>query len=274
MDVPMNAPWRVTAAPRTGAEGHAAAAEIAVRLGLQQIRRGNRSLGSMTRAHGPGGWLIVHPRHGLHGMTPDGTPWRWHPGLARTRVSARAAGHPDPLLQALGLPRDAPLRLLDVNLGQGHDAMVASDGGADVVGLEIDAVVHAITTDGLARCDHPVLQACARRIQTRCGDQAKELAALPNDSFDAVLFSPMYLAPEFHAEDLVQLRQVAQQGWPSDETFAEALRVAPLVVVKVEPGRHPELPHVTRWLGGRRRVAWAIMARPTVPPPDAASASE
>ncbi len=252
--------WRVTAAPRTGDDGDAAAARVASQLGLRQVRRGNQSLASLTRVHGAGGWLVVHPRTGLHAMTPEGTVWRWHPGLARTRVAARAANLPDPLLQALALPRTRPFRLLDANLGQGHDAMVAGDGGAEVVGLEVDPIVHAITTDGLARCDHPVLAAGAARVQTRLGDQAAVLAELADNSFDAVLFSPMYLEPEFHAEDLVPLRQVAAQGWPSEATFQHALRVAPLVVVKVEPNRHPPLPQVARWIGGRRRVAWAILA--------------
>ncbi|MCO4761198.1 MAG: class I SAM-dependent methyltransferase [Myxococcales bacterium] len=249
--------WRVTAASRTGAAGHAAAEAVAARLRLAQFRRGNQSLAKMSARHGPGGWLIVHPTEGLHAKTPDGTLWRWHPGLARVRVGSRAAGHPDPLLDALACKPG--MRVLDANLGQGHDAIVAADAGAVVTGLEIDPIVHAITTDGLARCALPELRAAALRIETICADQAEFLACAPTNSFDAVVLSPMYQAPEFRAEDLVQLRQVAASGWPTDETLAHALRVAPRVIVKVEPHRHPPLPPVARWLGGRRNVAWALL---------------
>ncbi len=248
--------WRVTAAPRTGPAGHAAAAEVARGLKLPLVRRGNQSMAALRRTHGAGGWLVVHPTHGLRAVTPQGVAWRWHPGLARTRVASAETDH---LLRAL----DGAQRLVDANLGQGHDALVAAAGGCDVLGLEVQPVVHALTHDGLARCRDPLLAEAASRVTTRCADHAAWLRSAAPGCVDAVLFSPMYVDPRFRAEDLVQLREAAAPGWPSPETLRHALRVARVVVVKVEPGRHPPLPPVAAWFGGRRRVAWARLARGT-----------
>ena len=246
--------WQVTAASRTGAAGARFAQRWAQELRLTYARRGNQSWVKMQAVHGQHNWLVCHPLLGLSARLASGQSWRWHPGLAKTRMQNAAM---DPLVRTLGLSHDS--RVLDVNLGQGHDALVLARAGFQVHGLEIDPVIHAMTADGLRRW--PESRDLAPRITTERSDHGAWLTLNPTVTWDAVVFSPMFVQPQFEAEDLRQLRQVADTTWPSAEVLAAAARVAPVVVVKLERGRHPSLPWRVQYSGGKRRVVYARLIR-------------
>ena len=244
--------WLVTAAARTAEAGAMVARTWAARLSLPYVRRGNQSWTAMTRAHGHHSWLVCHPNEGLRARTGEGRPWRWHPGLAKTRLQA---GAEDPLLRALDLGQGA--RVVDANLGQAHDALILLGAGMRVHGLERHPVVHALTTDGLRRS----AWAPGEALTSEVIDHGLWLSQQPAASWDAVVFSPMFVRPEFDAEDLVQLREVAHHGWPSAEILSDAARVADVVVIKLERDRFPALPWRAEFSGGRRRVVYARLAR-------------
>lgn len=158
------------------------------------------------------------------------------------------------------------MRILDVNLGMAHDALVLAAFGVQVLGIEIDKVIHAITTDGLRRApqlDWPkTIRDASTLITTRCEDQAIALAGMEDNTYDGVLFSPMFVNPAFISDDMLPLREIAPKGWPTPKTIEDALRVAPKVVIKVERGKHPPLPEPNRWSQGRSsRVAYGIYER-------------
>ena len=256
--------WIVTTASRPSDGEKSRAAALAESLGLGYLPRGKRTLSKISRSRDGAPILIVDDRRGLRARTPKGLLWGWHPGLAKIRIPSARLGKPDHLVRSME-PREG-MRILDANLGLAHDALVMASRGASVTGLEVDAVIHAITADGLSRApegDLPLpIRDASRRISPLCADQAAYLENAGDDAFDGILFSPMFVQPDFVADDMLPLRELAPKGWPSGETLADALRVAPRVVVKVERGRHPPLPEPARWNhGGRSRVAYAVYER-------------
>ncbi len=208
------------------------------------------------------GWLIVGPEQALSCLTPEGQAMRWHPGLAKSRIAAANQGSPDYLLQSLQ-PR-AGERFFDANLGMAHDALVVASRGASLVAMEFDPIVHAMTTTGLKtlRQSSSALASSASRVETLAGDHTHYLRQCPTNSFDGVLFSPMFVAPNFRANDLEGLREIAHANWLHPDALSEARRVSPKVVVKLERDRHPPLPEPTQWLGSpRRRLRFALYLR-------------
>lgn len=255
--------WVVTTPIRPGEGGAAAAKDLARRLGAATVRRGHKTLLKISARAGGAGVLIADPR-GLRARSPEGRIWSWHPGLAKIRIASIAHGTPDHLIRSV---RPAPgMKVLDANLGLAHDALVLASQGAAVTGLEVDPVIHAITADGLARAPASTLprpiRAAAERITPLLADQREHIPAAPADAFAAVVFSPMFLAPGFVADDMMPLREVAAFSWPDEPLLAAALRVAPLVVVKTRRGGHYPLPDPARWSqGNRSHVAYAVYER-------------
>ena len=233
--------------------------------GLPYAVREERTLAKIARAHDGAAIGAWHAEQGWRVRSLDGKVWKWHPGIAHIRVAATHDGRPDRLIRALA-PVEG-LRVLDANLGMGRDALViAANGAREVVGLEIDPIICALTREGLTilqseggplasypstiRCVHT----CQREYLRRCA----------SDAFDVVYFSPMFITPSFQSSDMKGLRQVAAGSWPDAETLSEALRVAPKMVMKLEFGRHPPLPpprHIYRKKNSR--LVFAVYDRGT-----------
>lgn len=237
--------------------------DLAGRLGAEWAGRGKRTLKGISERHGLAGVVVADPR-GLKARSPAGRVFTWHPGLAKIRIPGASTGTPDHLVQSVR-PRPG-MEVLDANLGLAHDALVLASQGARVTGLEVDPIIHALTEDGLKRAptsDLPVaIRDAASRVRCLLADQREFIPAAADDAYDAVCFSPMFSRPEWVADDMMPLREVAARSWPDEGLLAEALRVSTLVVVKVERGRPLPLPDPSRWqMGGRSHVAYAVYER-------------
>src|SRR5512138_2034020 len=113
----------------------------------------------------------------------------------RARERRRGGGDAttrDTFLEAAGIEDgDA---VLDCTLGLGADALVAAVAAGPrgrVVGVEASPALAAWVGEGLRRLDDEA----AARIEVRAADHAALLAALPDRSFDVVVFDPMFRHP-------------------------------------------------------------------------------
>ena len=254
--------WRVTTSNKPTEAMLVEAQKLAEEMGFPYYVRGGSSIKRFHRWFPGDGWLVIGARETLTGITPEGQRMRWHLGLAKSRIAAAQNGHPDYLLQSL-MP-SAGERYFDATLGMAHDALLIASSGASVVAMEIDPVVHAITESGLnlLRESGSALAASARRVETRGGDHTQYLQGCEANSFDGVVFSPMFVDPNFPATDVEGLREIAHRSWLSPQALEQARRVSSKVVVKLERGCHPKLPEPSRWLGAsRRRLQYALYER-------------
>ena len=186
----------VTTPLRPSPAEEAEARAAAVRHGLPFVARGRRAAAEAL-ARGAAPRRCSSSPRAPSVLAVGGEEWRWSPGMGalrakRLRARAGARGDPsarDPFLDAAGL-REGD-EVLDCTVGLGADALVAAAAAGPrgrVVGLEASAPLAAWVAEGLRRLDDPA----ARRIEIRAADHAEALAALPDRSFDVVLFDPMF----------------------------------------------------------------------------------
>jgi hypothetical protein len=91
-----------------------------------------------------------------------------------------------------------------------------------VVGIEASPALAAWVAEGLRRLDLEP----ARRIEVRAGDHEAALAALPDRSFDAVFFDPMFRHARAEPGGFALLRRLADPRPLSREALDRARRVA------------------------------------------------
>src|SRR5512138_1638232 len=129
----------------------------------------------------------------------------------------------DPFLEAAGIEEgDA---VLDCTLGLGADALVAAVAvapGGRVVGVEASPALAAWVAEGLRRLGDEA----AARVEVRAGDHAEVLAALPERSFDVVVFDPMFRHARAEPAGFDVVRRLADPRPLSPEALARARRVA------------------------------------------------
>lgn len=263
MTAPRHTPtWKITTSPRPTDQILHHAARLAEEMELTLSPRSGSSMKRLAHRFPGAGWLVTGPGESLTCLTPEGQRMRWHLGLAKSRIAAANKGRPDYLLQSL---QPAPgERYFDATLGMAHDALLVASRGASIVAMELDPIVHAITTSGLKALSQAgdALSAAASRVETRTGDHTDFLRHCETDSFDGVFFSPMFMAPNFRANDLEGLREIAHADWLHPDALSEARRISRKVVLKLERHRHPPLPEPTQWFGSpRRRLRYALYLR-------------
>lgn len=212
--------------PAEEADARAAAA----RHGLAFAPRGRRSLADTLAEAGADAGLVLSA--GKSVLSLGGAARPWSPGMgflrarrarARTRGDAADPAGRDPFLDAAGLREgDA---VLDCTLGLGADALVASAAtGAKgrVVGVEASAPLAAWVAEGLRRLGDEA----AARIEVRRGDHAAFLAALPEGSFDVVVFDPMFRHARAGPAGFDVVRRLADPRPLAPEALSRARRVA------------------------------------------------
>jgi hypothetical protein len=225
--VAVTTPFRPSAAEEASAR--AAAAEF----GLPWAPRGRASLAAVAAGAGAEALLVLSRARAL--LWLDGEERAWSAGMGVLRMKRalgggrgrrpRAAADTtrDPFLEACGLrPGDA---VLDATLGLGADALVASAAVGPrgrVVGVEASPALAAWAAEGLRRLD----AAPARRVEVRAGDHAAVLAALPERSFDVVVFDPMFRHARAEPSGFDALRRLADPRPLAPEALALARRVA------------------------------------------------
>lgn len=218
-------------APAEEAEARAAAA----RHGLPFAPRGQDRLSLVLSRAGAGAALVLSSRAALLATAEAEQRWSAGMGVLRMRrTEARQEGRPvsptdrDPFLEAAGIgPGD---EVLDATLGLGADALVAAAAagpGGRVVALEASPLLAAWVAEGLRRLE----AAPARRIEVRATDHLAALRALPDRSFDVVVFDPMFRHGRAQPGGFELVRALADARPLEAAALDEARRVARRAVV-------------------------------------------
>jgi 16S rRNA (guanine1516-N2)-methyltransferase len=220
----------VTTPLRPAPAEEAAARAAADRHALPFSPRGRRALGDAVAAAGADAALVLSAGEAL--LVAGGETHRWSPGmgaLRAKRLRSRLAGtapeatEHDPFLEAAGL-REGD-RVLDATLGLGADALVAATAVGPrgrIVGVEASAALAAWVAEGLARLGDEA----AARIEVRAGDHAEILAALPDRSFDVIVFDPMFRHARAEPAGFDVVRRLADPRPLSRAALERARRVA------------------------------------------------
>lgn len=207
----------------TAASGDAGeAAEIAARFGLLAQPRAGRALFQVLEdAKSLPVLVLAKTRADLY---EHQRAYRATAGMAFLRLLRARRGEVDPLVAAAGLrPGDS---VLDATLGLGGDALLAAQAtGAKVVGLEQDGLVAAFTAAALRRLPGHG-RAPGRLVEAVKADHRAWLQAQPSQSFDVVLFDPMFRKAGDAGPLFELLRAHASHDPLTPGTLAEARRVA------------------------------------------------
>ena len=241
----------------------ALAARTAKALGILNVPRGNDSLAELRSTYDVDAVLVA--RQGLLTLVTSEGELFFHPGMAHLRIKNLLLGHGDHLVRALGLTEG--LHVLDCTLGTGADAIVESFAVGEsgrVTALESNALIAAVIADGLAHAlgDNYEMHAAMRRIQVHHADALTFLRAAAEDSYDVVYFDPMFRRPLHESAGMNALRGLADPRALTEETIAEARRVARCRVVMKERRESAEFARLgfTEITGGRySRIAYGVM---------------
>ena len=241
----------------------ALAARTAKALGILNVPRGNDSLAELRSTYDVDAVLVA--RQGLLTLVTSEGELFFHPGMAHLRIKNLLLGHGDHLVRALGLTEG--VHVLDCTLGTGADAIVESFAVGEsgrVTALESNALIAAVIADGLAHAlgDNYEMHAAMRRIQVHHADALTFLRTAAEDSYDVVYFDPMFRRPLHESAGMNALRGLADPRALTEETIAEARRVARCRVVMKERRESAEFARLgfTEITGGRySRIAYGVM---------------
>jgi len=215
----------------------AEARELAARFGLRSEPRAGRALADLLQdASGAPVLVLAAGRADLY---ERGRVYRASVGMALLRVRRARKGETDPLVAHAGL--EAGDSVLDATLGLGGDALVAAQAtGTSVVGLEADPLVAAFTQAALRRLPEHGREP-GRLIEVLHADHGAWLHAQPAQSFDVVLFDPMFRRAGDSGPLFDLLRTHANQAPLSPDTLSRARRVARRGVLVKDSARGEEL---------------------------------
>ncbi len=202
----------------------AEARAVAKRHAVAFSERGDRSLAAVARASGVEALLVLDAREVT--LFFEGGRHRYQPGMGALRAKRLALGERttgEPFLAAAALRcGDA---VLDCTLGLGADALVAAQAVGPqgrVLGLEASAALAAWVAEGLRRLPLPA----AQRIEVRCLEHGAFLGAVPERSFDVVLFDPMFRHARAQAPTFDPVRRLADPRPLDPAALERARRVA------------------------------------------------
>lgn len=208
--------------------------------------------------------LIVATNKGPQVFSCEGTLF-FHPGMASLRIKRLMLGENDNFVEALDLKRG--MKVLDCTMGLAGDATIAAHVCGDtgrVVALEASMPIWFVVTNGLLNYrdkDENLIEAF-HRIETVHTTAADYLKTVPDNSFDVVYFDPMFRHPVSSSANMVPLRPVAYDKPLEEDIIEQALRVAPVVVVKERSVKTLEKLGISEVQGGRySRVKYGIRRR-------------
>lgn len=162
--------------------------------------------------------------------------------MAILRAIQLLRGEPDRFLKAVDLQEGDTF--LDATLGLGTDALMAAfrvGARGRVIGIEHSAILAALVQDGLTtlaqgnypKADNPdkirawlALSDAAQHIHVQWGDHQELLAQSLTSSIDVVYFDPMFRHTRDKSDSIRPLHQVSNPQALTQETVAEAFRVA------------------------------------------------
>ena len=241
------------------------AKKVAAELHLPYAERGRESCQFFRDKYNTD-FVLVAKNGTLVLDTPQGELF-FHPGMAHTRIRNLLRGQEDHMVTALGL--EPGMKVLDCTLGMASDALVTAAVVGDtgqVVGLEINPLVATVIGYGLSHNigENFAVHAAMRRIEVKIAAHEEFMRNLPDDSFDAVYFDPMFRHPFHDSVGLSPLRTLAEKNAVTETAIAEAKRVAKYRVVLKESSLSTEFARLgfTDTVGGRySRIKYGVYVK-------------
>ncbi|PRZ15457.1 putative SAM-dependent methyltransferase [Laceyella sediminis] len=205
-------------------------------LGIPYVKRERHSLPGLFAQTGESRAVIV-TKQGWRVEEEQGQPFFFHPSMSALRIKQLLNGDPDAMVECAGLkPGD---RVLDCTLGMGADAVVAAHVVGDegqVVALESQPVIAAIVKHGLKtyETDRKALHRALRRVEVVQADYRNYLPLCQDNSFDVVMFDPMFRETVQASNAIQQLKPLANPEPLDERSVREAIRVAKRAVLLKE----------------------------------------
>ncbi|WP_457568176.1 class I SAM-dependent methyltransferase [Desulfurobacterium sp.] len=228
----------VTTEKRPSPEIIEEARKLARKFSAPFVVRRHNTIESLKKRYGKN--VLVVADEGLILHTLKGSKLFFHPGLLKIRLLNYLKTGKEAMIEAMDLKEgDA---VLDCNLGLAQDAVLSAFvSKRKVVGVEKDPVIAEIVGRGLkSYIPHGKLSVARdafKRVEVHVGDNRDFLRTLPDDSFDVVYFSPMFVKPRWKCDVMQPFREVAVKDFLEPETLKEAERVARRrVVIKINRG--------------------------------------
>lgn len=164
-------------------------------------------------------------------------PMEFHPSMGFVRAKRILRGDIEPMLEAAQmLPGDS---VLDCTAGLGADSLLFAVHGGEasrVTALESSLPLYALLREGMQHyvSGQVKVNEALRRINVVHSEHLEYLKAQPDRSVDIVYFDPMFRVPLTASSSISPLRQFANRAALSQESVAEALRVARKTVLLKE----------------------------------------
>ncbi|MDM5154679.1 class I SAM-dependent methyltransferase [Bacillus sp. DX1.1] len=162
---------------------------------------------------------------------PKGTEesFFFHPNSAMFRVKRLMRGENDPFLQAAKL--EEGMSMLDCTLGMASDSIVASYAvgrAGEVMGLEGNRYMAYVIGKGLQQWDAGIaeIDEAMKRIIVQQTEHFTFLQQCEDNSYDVVYIDPMFEETVIESDGIRGLKHFALYNDVTDETIAEAKRVA------------------------------------------------
>ena len=218
-----------------------AAQKAALKLNIPLVQRDRQTIPELREKYQVEN-ILVAKQGQLKLEMPDGELF-FHPNMAHLRLKNLRFGRGDNLVKALGLEKG--MSVLDCTLGLGADAIVESFAvgpEGTVTALESEPLIEMVISYGLSHviAENWPMQEAMRGIRTICTEALPYLQAQPDKSVDVIYFDPMFRHPLKSSEGISPLRSLANPAPLSEETIAEARRVARKRVVLKENARSLE----------------------------------
>ena len=218
----------VTTAGRTNKEMTAYANRVAAELNASFVKRNDIPVHKLHEQYEQDVLVVGKNRLAIY---PKGTEesFFFHPNSAMFRVKRLMRGEHDPFVQATQLERG--MTVLDCTLGMASDSIVASyivGESGKVTGLEGNEYMAYIMENGLKTWSSSVseIDEAMQRIQVKQTEHFSFLAQCEDNSYDVVYLDPMFEETVIESDGIKGLKHFALYHDITDETIAEAKRVA------------------------------------------------
>lgn len=243
----------VTTGRRIQAEKIALAKKLAEEWKIRYVFRGSDSVEEIKERENTD-FVLVVKENKLALATKEGE-FFFHPSLAKMRLMRLKRGEVDYLITALNIAEGD--KVLDCTLGFGSDAIIESYAVGDsgkIIALEKNPIISAVIGYGLKNNQtDDYIEKYMRRIEVINADALTFLKTQKDNSFEAVYFDPMFRHALTESENMRPIRALAEGSPITQETIAEAKRVAKNRVVLKENARSLEFERLgfKNFVGGK-----------------------
>lgn len=218
----------VTTSHEPSANEKVKAVSIAASLSVPFVERNRASLDKMYKQYEVCGVLIV-TKQGLRYESSGNPSFFFHPNLSVVRLKQWSKGENDAMVRTANLLEGD--QVLDCTLGMAADAIVSSfvtGASGKVVGLESEPLLACMVSEGLQNyCSgRPAVDDAMRRIEVVNCNYRSYLSECKSDSFDIVVFDPMFRKTVYGSKAMQMLKPLANSTAVDEESVAHAVRVA------------------------------------------------